>query len=99
MAIGAFATDGDPGYDTIHEAQGKLNMVVFRRNHDVSMAQHIGGLSDILHLLKRARYGMLKTIIMVVGLKTDTAQLNLERFIEVVGGDLPAIVFSDEQMT
>jgi hypothetical protein len=54
MTIGAFATDGDLGSDTIHEAQSKLNMVPFQRNHDISMAQHFRGLLDILHMLKRA---------------------------------------------
>jgi hypothetical protein len=38
MTIGAFATDGDPGYDTIHDVQSKLNVVAFRRNHDISMS-------------------------------------------------------------
>jgi hypothetical protein len=42
---------------------------------------------------------MLKEIPIVVGLETDTAQLSLERFIEVIGGDLPAVVFSDERVT
>jgi hypothetical protein len=42
---------------------------------------------------------MLKTITMAVGLETDTAQVSLERFIEVIRGDLPAVVFSDEQVT
>jgi hypothetical protein len=99
MTIGAFATDGDLGYDTIHEAQRELNMIAFWRNHDISMWQHFRGLSDILHLLKCARYRILKKITMVVGLETDTAQRSLERFIEVIGGDFPAVVFSDEQVT
>jgi hypothetical protein len=53
MMIGAFAIDGDPEYDTIHEAQSKLNGAAFQRNHDIAMAQHFRGLSDILQLLKR----------------------------------------------
>jgi hypothetical protein len=54
MTIGAFPTDGDLGHGTVHEAQDTLNMTAFRRDHDVSMAQHFLGLSDPLHLLKRA---------------------------------------------
>jgi hypothetical protein len=99
MTIGAFTTDGDPGYDTIHEAHSKLNIVAIRRNHDISMAQHFYGFSDLFHLLKRPRYQMLKKITMVVGLETDTAQLSLQRLIEVIESDLPAIVFSNEQVT
>jgi hypothetical protein len=38
---------------------------------------------------------MSKKIAMVVGLETDTAQLSLE----MIGGDLPAVVLSDEQVT
>jgi hypothetical protein len=54
MTIGAFATDGDSGYDTIHKAESILNMIAFTRNQGTSMAQHFRGLSDILHLPKRA---------------------------------------------
>jgi hypothetical protein len=41
---------------------------------------------------------MLKKIAMVVGLETDTDRLSPERFIEVIKGDFPAVVFSDEQV-
>jgi hypothetical protein len=41
----------------------------------------------------------LKEITIVAGLEADTAQLSLERFIEVMGADLPAVVFSDEHVT
>jgi hypothetical protein len=74
-------------------------MAAFRRNHDISMVQHFRAISDILHFLKRARYRLLKKITMTLGLKTDTAELNLEKLIEVIGSDLPAVVFSDEPVT
>jgi hypothetical protein len=63
------------------------------------MAQHFRAFSDTLHLLKRVRYRLLKKIIMTLGLKTDTAELNLEKLIEVIGSDLPAVVFRDEPVT
>jgi hypothetical protein len=36
---------------------------------------------------------------MTLGLKTDTAELNLEKLIEVIGSDLPAVAFGDEPVT
>jgi hypothetical protein len=36
---------------------------------------------------------------MAMGLETNTSQLSLGRFIEMIGGGLPAVVFSDEQVT
>jgi hypothetical protein len=42
---------------------------------------------------------MLKKNAMVMGLETDMAQLGLEGFIEEILCDLPAVVFSDEQVT
>jgi hypothetical protein len=71
-------------------------MTAFRRNHDISMAQHFRAISDVLHLLKRARYRLLKKITMMLDVETDTAELNLEKLIEVIGSNLPAVVFSDE---
>jgi hypothetical protein len=41
----------------------------------------------------------LKRITIAAGLKTDTAELNLEKLIEVIGGDLPAVAFRDEPVT
>jgi hypothetical protein len=74
-------------------------MTAFRRNHDISMAQHFHAISDILHLLKRAQYRLLKKITMTLGFKTDTPELNPEKLIEVIGSDLPAVMFSDEPVT
>jgi hypothetical protein len=42
---------------------------------------------------------MLRKNAMVMGLEIDMAQLDLEGFIEVILCDLPAVVFSDEQVT
>jgi hypothetical protein len=42
---------------------------------------------------------LLKKITMTLDLKTDTAELNLEKLIEVIGSDLPTIMFSDEPVT
>jgi hypothetical protein len=99
LAIGVFATDGDSGYDAIHQTQSKLNMAAFRRNHDISLAQHFRAILDIFHLFKRARYRLLKKITITLDLKTDTAELNLEKLSEMIGSNLPAVVFSDEPVT
>jgi hypothetical protein len=42
---------------------------------------------------------MLKKITMVVGLETATAPFSLKSYIEVIEGDLPGVVSSDEQVT
>jgi hypothetical protein len=63
------------------------------------MAQHFRAISDILHLLTRARYRVLKKITMILGIKTDTTELNLEKVIEMIRSGLPAVVFSDEPVT
>jgi hypothetical protein len=63
------------------------------------MAQHFRAILDIFHLFRRARYRLLKKITMTLGLKTDTAQLNLEKLIEMIGSDLPAVVLSGELVT
>jgi hypothetical protein len=74
-------------------------MAAFRRNHDISMAQHFRAITDILHLLKCARYRLLKKITRTLGLKTDTAELNLDNLIKLIGGDLPAVMINDEPVT
>jgi hypothetical protein len=56
-------------------------------------------LSDILHILKRARYRMLKSPAMVVGLDTSSPELNLERLIRLLADDLSPVVFSDDPIT
>jgi hypothetical protein len=73
MTIGAFATDGDPGYDKLHEAQSERNMAAFLDygRWVIPLTQHFRPISDILHLLKRARYRMLKKIWMVLGTSDD----------------------------
>jgi hypothetical protein len=63
------------------------------------MVQRFCGISGIFHLLKRAKYRLLKKITMTRGLKTDRAELNLEKPMEVIGSDLPVVVFSDESVT
>jgi hypothetical protein len=99
ITIGGFATDGDPGYNELHKAQSERNMQTFVRFSDVPRARHYHPISDILHILKRARYRMVKKVPMVVGLETDTAELRLERLIGIIGNDLPSVVFSDDPIT
>jgi hypothetical protein len=56
-------------------------------------------ISDILHILKRVRYQMLKQPPMVVGLREDSPELSLGFLIHLIRDDLPAVVFSDQPMT
>jgi hypothetical protein len=66
---------------------------------EIPSKRHYHPISDILHLLKRARYRMLKKPHMIIGLDTDSPELNLENLILLLADDLPAVVFSDEQIT
>jgi hypothetical protein len=100
ITIGAFATDGDSGYDPLHETQSKWNIDLFEQNPaETPDKRPYHPISDILHLLKRARYRMLKKLAMVVGLDINSPELNLERLVRLLGDDLPAIVFSDDPIT
>jgi hypothetical protein len=100
ITIGAFATDGDSGYDPLHETQSELNTPLFEQKPaEIPEKRHYHPISDIFHLLKRARYRMLKKLAMVVGLDIDSIELNLERLVLLLGDDLPAIVFSDDPIT
>jgi hypothetical protein len=100
ITIGAFATDGDSGYDPLHERQHAWNLKQFEKDALLMPdKQHYHPISDILHALKRARYRMLKKPPMVVGLTTDSQELDLERLVLLLADDLPAVVFSDDQMT
>jgi hypothetical protein len=99
MTIGSFATNGDGGCDHLHEAQSKLNMQMFMESQDVPSTQYDRPMSDFLYLLKRARYRMVKKIRMVVGLKITTFELPLQTLIELIGNDLPAVVFGDDPVT
>jgi hypothetical protein len=100
MTIGGFAIDGDSGYDHLHEEQLRLNLEIFRKKPwEIPLRQRYHPISDVLHLLKRARYRMLKRPSMVVGLDTSSAELNLECLINSLRDDLSPIVFSDEAIT
>jgi hypothetical protein len=75
ITIGAFAPDGDSGYDPLHEDQFALNIKSFENNPTVMPEkQHYHPISDILHALKRARYRMLKNPPMAVGLDIDSPE-------------------------
>jgi hypothetical protein len=56
-------------------------------------------ISDILHILKRMQYRMLKQPPMVFGLQQDSPELSQCSLIHLIGGDLPAVVFGDELIT
>jgi hypothetical protein len=71
----------------LHEKQSRLNL------GDVHK-QHSHAISDVL--LKRARYRMLKKPPIMVGLDADSLELSLGHVVRLLGGDLPAVVFSDE---
>jgi hypothetical protein len=100
ITVGGFATDGDSAYDDFHEEQVRLNLVHFRKKPcDIPLKQRYRAISDILHILKRARYRMLKKTMMVIGLVTSSAELNLRRLTDLLSDDLSPIVFSDEPIT
>jgi hypothetical protein len=75
LTIGAFVTDGDSGSDQVHEIQGPQYGEAFDRTHDIPCTQKYRAISDVLHLLKRARHRMFKSPSMVVGLSAQTEEL------------------------
>jgi hypothetical protein len=89
ITIGGFATDGDSGYDSLHENQLHLNLVFCVKN-PLEMPHKRGrqSISDVLHLLKRAPYRMLKNPPMAIVLDVTSPELNLGRFIDLLGKDL-----------
>jgi hypothetical protein len=56
-------------------------------------------ISNVLHLLKRAHYRMLKNPPVVISLGITSPELNLVRLIDLLGEDLPSMVFSDDAIT
>jgi hypothetical protein len=49
-----FATDGDLGYDPLHETQNHWNAECFEKDPmEMPHKQHYHAISDILHILKR----------------------------------------------
>jgi hypothetical protein len=99
MTVGAFATDADPGYDPAHNSAHATNVKVFKTTYDVPRTQKFRAISDILHILKRARYWMLKNPQMVVGLDSTARSLDVQVLRDLFRGDLPAIVFCDDKIT
>jgi hypothetical protein len=100
ITIGAFATDGDSGYDEVHEMQARWNLKLFITNPvEMPSKRHYRELSDLLHILKRIRYRMLKEPPMVVGLEASSPELSLSRLVRLLGDDLPAVLFSDDPVT
>jgi hypothetical protein len=75
FAIGAFGADGDSWYDPLAEVQSTYNLRLFEEAPWMMPGkQHYFPIPDILHLLKRARYRMLKKTPMVVGLDISSAE-------------------------
>jgi hypothetical protein len=99
MTVGAFPTDADPGYDPAHDRAHATNVKVFKSTFNMPTTQRFRAVSDILHILKRARYWMLKNRPMVVGLDRTTPALDVQVLHELFRGHLLAIVFSDEPIT
>jgi hypothetical protein len=55
ITIGTFATDGDSGYDPVHEIQARWNLELFKKNQsEMPSKQHYSAISDLLHLLESA---------------------------------------------
>jgi hypothetical protein len=100
MTIGAFATDRDSGYDEVHKMQARWSLELFITNPvEVPSKWHNRAISDLLHILKRARYRMLKEPPMVVGVETSSPELPSSRLVRLLGDDLPPVVFSDDPVT
>jgi hypothetical protein len=80
--------------------QARWNLELFIKNPvKMPSKRHYLTLSDLLHILKRARYYMLKDPRMVVGLETSFPELSLSRLVRLLGDDLPAVVFNDDPVT
>jgi hypothetical protein len=100
ITIGGFATNGDSGYDPLYEAQDHWNVDCFEKDSmEMPHKQHYHAILDILHILKRVRYRMLKQPPMVVGLRQDSPELFLGSLIHLIRDDLPAVVFSDKPVS
>jgi hypothetical protein len=100
ITIGDFATDGGSGYDPLHETQTRWYVDYFEKDPmEMHHRQYYHAISDILHILKRARYRMLKQLPMVGDLRQDSPELSLGSFIHSIRDNLPAMVFSDEPVT
>jgi hypothetical protein len=100
ITIGALATDGDSGYDEVHEMQARWNLELFITNPVEMLSKwHYRALSDHLHILKRVWYRILKEPSMVAGLERSPPELSLSRLVRLLGDDLQAVVFSDDPVT
>jgi hypothetical protein len=100
IIVGAFVTDGDSGYDPAHEIQIQENLKRLRYyDLEESLYYRYRACSDVLHLLKRVRYRMLKSPPMVVGLEVTSPELNLGELKTLFKGFVPNVVFSDDPIT
>jgi hypothetical protein len=80
--------------------QARWNLESFITNPvEMPSKRHYHALSDLLHILKRARYRMLKEPSIVVDLETSSPELSLSRLVRLLGNDLPTVVFSDDPVT
>jgi hypothetical protein len=99
LTVGAFATDADSGYDPAHEKFHAELATYFHKGFDVPLLQKFRPISDILHILKRARYWMLKNPPMVIGMDPTAPALDVQVLRDLFRGDLPSIVFCDDPIT
>jgi hypothetical protein len=77
-----------------------LNFEFFRRSRkEIPLKQYYHAISDVLHLLKRVPYRMVKWPMMVIGRDARSPELSLQRLVELLRDDLAPIVFSDDLIT
>jgi hypothetical protein len=94
-----FAVDGDTQYDAIHSEHDQSNRHVFEVSGSLASARKFRMISDPLHFFKRVRSRLTKPTPMVLRLAEDSTELDLDILIDVLGADVPSIVFSDAQIT
>jgi hypothetical protein len=99
ITIGAFATDGDARYDVVHNQQSEHNLREFEKTFDTPCTRKYRAISDVMHMLKRARYRMLKTPPMAIGLNISDPTLELPALKMLFLGVLPPVVFCDDPIT
>jgi hypothetical protein len=99
ITLGAFAVDGDTQYEPIHSKQDESNRFIFQSLGTIPTTQKFRIICDPLHLLKRVRYRLTKPTPMVIGFSEDSLELNLSALKELLGLNLPEVIFCDAQIT
>lgn len=103
IVIKGFAFDGDNAYSQLHIDYFNsycLNVLNNEDSFSKCRKDKCRIISDPLHLLKRARYRLLKIgngTSMICGFSMDSAVIDLNLIQEYL--DLPPVVFSDNQLT